>query len=191
MWMNHFAEKDTKDPLEVHQFVEKSPERRPFLIPGFPPTGTIVVLVADGGTGKTLLANHLCLSIARGGSWNGEPVTRGRVLIIQADEPELECAARLQDSNFPDLDPGWVYVKTNWQFSQLPLLKKWLQQYEPALVMIDSLTDTNRHSESEERDTAYVVPHLVISGFTINAKLRGSTCSGMAKIVRFERHSCP
>ncbi|MDX2271041.1 MAG: AAA family ATPase [Cyanobacteriota bacterium] len=155
MWMNHVAEKDTKDPLEVHQFVEKSPERRPFLIPGFLPTGTIVVLVADGGTGKTLLANHLCLSIAKGGSWNGKPVKQGRVLIIQSDEPELECAARLRDANFPDLDPGWVYVKTNWQFSQLPLLKKWLQQYQPALVMIDSLTATNRHSEAEERDTAY------------------------------------
>ncbi|MDX2271033.1 MAG: AAA family ATPase [Cyanobacteriota bacterium] len=155
MWMNHIAEKDTKDPLEVHQFVDKSPERRPFLIPGFLPTGTIVVLVADGGTGKTLLANNLCLSIAKGGSWNGKPVKQGRVLIIQSDEPELECAARLRDANFPDLDPGWVYVKTNWQFSQLPLLKKWLQQYQPALVMIDSLTATNRHSEAEERDTAY------------------------------------
>ncbi|MDX2271418.1 MAG: AAA family ATPase [Cyanobacteriota bacterium] len=155
MWMNHIAEKDTQDPLEVHQFVEKSPERRPFLIPGFLPTGTIVVLVADGGTGKTLLANNLCLSIARGGSWNGKPVKQGRVLIIQSDEPELECAARLRDANFEGLDPGLVYIKTNWQFSQLPLLKKWLQHYQPVLVMIDSLTATNRHSEAEERDTAY------------------------------------
>ncbi len=120
--------------------------------------------MADGGTGKTLLANHFAYSVARGQSWNGKPVVQGRVLIVQSDEPEVECAARLKDSGFEQVAPGTVRVKTNWQFSQMALFKRWIHEFQPALVIIDSLTAFKSLIRCRSRGSLLNSINLVIEG---------------------------
>jgi hypothetical protein len=77
------------------------------------------------------------------------------VLIIQTDEPDVDFSDSLRDANYERFDRGQVLVETEWQFSQIPQLTRWVEQEQPLLVIIDSFTAANRASELDEKDTSY------------------------------------
>jgi len=145
----HFA------PRDVHDFLASTPEERKWLIAAHISEATTVLLYADGGVGKTLLAYDLVKAVASGQAWNGYITKQGRVLIIQTDEPEIDTSERLKIAGFQDIPKGVINIETNWQFSQIRQLKQWIECQRPVFVVIDSLTSANRTSSAEEKDTAY------------------------------------
>ncbi|NJK53864.1 MAG: AAA family ATPase [Leptolyngbyaceae cyanobacterium SU_3_3] len=77
------------------------------------------------------------------------------MLIIQTDEPDVDFSDSLRDANYDRFERGLVQVETEWQFSQIPQLTRWVEQEQPLLVIIDSFTAANRASELDEKDTNY------------------------------------
>jgi hypothetical protein len=90
--------RDTGDTFKVIQLCdEKEPQgERPFLIEGVMPERFPTALYGDGGTAKTMLANHLAQSVARGESeWLGHRITRRtNVLIIDFELDQEEQVRR-------------------------------------------------------------------------------------------------
>jgi hypothetical protein len=142
-------------PIDVVDFLAKAPEKREWIIAGKVPRGSTIALIADGGTGKSRLSYDLAFAVASGQPWNGYRTTQGKVLIIQTDEPDVDFSDSLRDANYERFDRGQVLVETEWQFSQIPQLTRWVEQEQPLLVIIDSFTAANRASELDEKDTNY------------------------------------
>jgi archaellum biogenesis ATPase FlaH len=142
-------------PIDVVDFLAKAPEKREWIIAGKIPRGSTIALIADGGTGKSRLSYDLAFAIASGQPWNGFRTTQGKVLIIQTDEPDVDFSDSLRDANYDRFERGLVQVETEWQFSQIPQLTRWVEQEHPLLVIIDSFTAANRASELDEKDTNY------------------------------------
>ena len=68
------------------------------LVPDFIARGALVLLAAEKGSGKTTLLYRLAEAVQKGGLFLDQiPATKGRVLIIQGDEPaaDSECKFRL------------------------------------------------------------------------------------------------
>jgi RecA-family ATPase len=143
------------EPLDIQDFLECNPNERQWIIANYISESTTLVLYADGGVGKTLLAYDLVKSIATGKPWNGYRTQQGKTLVIQTDEPEIDTSERLNIAGFTELPRNPVKIESNWQFSQIRQLKEWIKQEKPIFVMIDSLTSANRYSTLEEKDAAY------------------------------------
>jgi hypothetical protein len=90
--------RDTGDTFEVIQLCdEEEPQgERPFLIEGVMPERFPTALYGDGGTAKTMLANHLSQSVARGEpDWLGHRITKPtNVLIIDFELDREEQVRR-------------------------------------------------------------------------------------------------
>jgi AAA domain len=93
--------------------------------------------------------------VASGQFWNGFRTTQGKVLIIQTDEPDVDFSDSLRDANYDRFERGLVQVETEWQFSQISQLTRWVEQEQPLLIIIDSFTAANCASELDEKDTNY------------------------------------
>lgn len=152
------AQQETKKfaPKSLDTFLDIGSAEREWVVAAHIPLATTLVLFADGGVGKTLLAYDICKSIATGVAWNGFPTRQGKVLIVQTDEPEVDTRERLNIAQFDELrGTGSVWIETDWQFSQLKKLRTWIEQEKPLFVMIDSLTSSNRSAQESETDTHY------------------------------------
>ena len=68
---------------------------REWHVPDLLPANTATLLFGDGGTGKSLLALQLAVSTALGRSWLEQPVRRGPVLYVGAEDDRDEMHRRL------------------------------------------------------------------------------------------------
>ncbi len=144
---------DLTDGLEV---LSKSPEKFDWLVAGLLPMATTALLYAEGGTGKTLLTNSIIKAVTCGQNWNGFPTRHGKVLLIQTDEPSIVMAQNLKIAGFQSsLPPGQLLINSNWQFTQMAQLREAIATHQPVLVVIDSLTSSNRTATVEEKDVEY------------------------------------
>ena len=142
-------------PIDVHDFLAQGATEREWVIAAHISKSTTLVLFADGGVGKTLLAYDLAKAIATGKPWNGFPTRQGKVLIVQTDEPEIDTRERLDIANFTEIPKGVVQIEMNWQFSQIRKLREWIERERPAFVIIDSFTSANRAAAEQEKDASY------------------------------------
>lgn len=116
---------------------------------------TTALLYAEAGTGKTLLVNSIIKAVAGGEDWNGYPTKHGKVLYIQTDEPEVNTAHNLKEAGFESVPNENLTIYFKWQFSQMAKLRETIEQEQPKLVVIDSLTSCNRSSTIEEKNVEY------------------------------------
>jgi len=138
------------------ELLSKSPDKFDWLVAGLLPMATTALLYAEGGTGKTLLANSIIQAVTCGQNWNGFPTRHGKVLLMQTDEPSIVTAQNLKIAGFPaSLPPGQLFINSNWQFTQMQQLRDALESHRPVLVVIDSLTSSNRTATVEEKDVEY------------------------------------
>lgn len=148
-------------PIDVTEFLNSDQPHRQWLVAGHISLASTIGLIADGGVGKILLIYDLCKAIATGNPWNDFRTMRSKVLIIQTDEPEVDTKERLNIAGFQDLETGWVFIETNWQFSKIRQLETWIEQHfggESGFVVIDSMSSSNRSTQSEENDSSYASP---------------------------------
>jgi len=150
----------TFSPMCVVDFVNAKPAEREWLVAGHIPVGTTVGLIADGGTGKTILAYDLAKAIATGTPWNGFKTKKSKVLIIQTDEPENDSREKLDINGFAEVAAAdQAFIQQRWRTTQIKQLRSWIEQHIPqgetGFVIIDSHTSANRSTETKEQDTAH------------------------------------
>jgi len=140
----------------LHDFLKREELERSWLIAGYIPAGTVIGLIAGGGSGKTLLTYDLIKAIATGQSWNGFRASQTKVLIVQTDEQFLDTKERLEIANYQEeVASGTVFLLEKWQFTQFRRLAKFIKDHNIGFCAIDSFTSTNRRSNGEEKDSPY------------------------------------
>lgn len=141
---------------DARELLAKTPDKFDWLVAGLLPMATTALLYAEGGTGKTLLAYSIIKAVACGLSWNGFPTRQGKILLMQTDEPSIVTAQNLKIAGFQEsLPSGQLFISYSWQFSQMQQLRSAISTYQPTLVVIDSLTSSNRTATAEEKDVEY------------------------------------
>jgi replicative DNA helicase len=127
---------------------------------GFGPKGSVVLLHAHGGCGKTRLVYDWIWSLVNGEPWQGFQVTaqRRRVLIVQTDESQGDMLSTLDHRGFTSDMP--IMVKTRWTADHMASLRRDVESFKPDVILIDSLTSINQNSLFSENDTEYARPIL-------------------------------
>jgi hypothetical protein len=122
--------------------IANSDKARDWLIAGIIPLGSVTLLAAAGGTGKTTLVYNWALHVALGTPWSGRRCMKGRCLLISADEPLTDTAEKLSVIGYQDagLEPGDISFWETWRFAHMKQLEDYIRKERPSLVMIDSLT---------------------------------------------------
>ena len=122
--------------------IASSDKARDWLIAGIVPLGSVTLLAAAGGTGKTTLVYNWALHVALGTPWSGRRCIKGKGLLISADEPLTDTAEKLSVIGYQDagLQPGDISFWETWRFSNMQQLEDYIRKERPSLVMIDSLT---------------------------------------------------
>jgi hypothetical protein len=115
---------------------------REWLIAGIVPLGSVMLLAASGGTGKSTIVYNWALNIALGEPWSNRRCMQGKSLIIQSDEPLVDTSEKLgvigyQDAN---LEPGTVEFWESWRFGHMKQLEDYVRKNRPIFIAIDSLT---------------------------------------------------
>jgi hypothetical protein len=143
------------------QWQEKVRCDRDYLIPDFMSKPSSVMLHARGGMGKTRLAVLLSKIVGqrlpmkvRG--LTVEPTTSGNVLFIGNDMSMTDYAEYFDQQGIDSSGPDkWMRFKPHWQQSQYRVLLRWLQELEPVLGVVDSLTSVSTMIAAKEYEKEY------------------------------------
>jgi DNA-binding MarR family transcriptional regulator len=140
-----------------------------WLVSGWIPKSVVLLLHAMGGAGKSLLLYELIECIAKGQPWNGYPVSQGRVLVLQSDEPVVVTVERMVEIRQLTNDHP-VQVVPGWQVENMARLEAYLKEGKESgdpitFCMIDSVTSINRNTMISENDTEYARFMLKLNDF--------------------------
>ncbi|MCV3215102.1 AAA family ATPase [Plectonema radiosum NIES-515] len=186
---------------------EVGTEGRRWVLGGLIPEATTMLLYADGGVGKTKLMYDVLYAIASGENWNGFPATapNRRVLIYQGDESKHDMLQALNKRGFTEGTEvrNRTAVRFGWNTDAIPILYQDIEEYDPAVIMIDSLTFVNRYSIYDENSTEYSRPVMelnkiaALTGKTIvivhhanrGGKARGATAifNAVSEVLKLEK----
>ena len=122
--------------------IASSDKARDWLIAGIVPLGSVTLLAAAGGTGKTTLMYNWALHVALGTPWSNRRCMKGKSLIISADEPQVDTAEKLSVIGYQDagLQSGDITFWETWRFANMKQLEEYVRKERPSFVVIDSLT---------------------------------------------------
>lgn len=133
-----------REELEIldAKSIAQSEDSRKWTIAGIVPESSVMLLAASPGTGKSTIVYNWALHVATGTDWSNRRCKKGKVLIIQCDEPVVDAAEKLQIIGYDDdaLSNGMIDFIDRWRFSNIPQLLSYVQRHHPQLIMIDSLT---------------------------------------------------
>lgn len=115
---------------------------REWLIAGIIPLGSVMLLAASGGQGKTTLTYNWALQVALGQPWSGRRCMKGSCLLISADEPISDTAEKLDIIGYNEagLQPRDIVFWETWRFAHMQQLEIFVRKNRPSLIVIDSLT---------------------------------------------------
>lgn len=142
-------------------------ETREWLVHGIIPANTTFLIHALGGVGKTKLLYDLAYCLIEGKDWNQFAITAKsrKVLIYQDDESPYDMRQALQRRGF--FEPGFnsdnFRYRRGWTMDNIPQLVRDIEEFQPDLIIIDSITTANRNSIFSENETAYARPLLEIT----------------------------
>lgn len=134
---------------------------RPWHVPNMIPVRAVTLLQGDGGTGKSVLALQLAVATALGRPWLGQPVRGGNALYVSAEDDRDEIHRRLEAITLDygidlaelsalkvvDVTGQDAVLATGDRQGRLGPTERWtdlqtlIDDWEPALVVIDNLAD--------------------------------------------------
>jgi len=162
-----------------------------WLIPELLPKGETIILAAPPKAGKTLLAIDAAFAMATGeAGFLGQQVSRGKVLLISADESLTSTRAKLLKRGFRSGDND-IRVIPKWTIDSLDVLEKHLEDFRPDVVIIDSLRRITHGSQVSENsaefaDNIYTLKETIgrygASGILIHHTNKNSEAMGVGKI---------
>lgn len=149
-----------ESPVSFEDFTAQHREGRKWVLRGWIPEQSIVLLHGHGGHGKTLFTHHLMKHITTGVDWDEYKVRNGNngILYIQSDTPLISAVESLKQTGLPNDVP--IQLHGRWGVQYMHYLYRWVKEHRPALTVIDSITSVNRHSTIHENDTLYAQPIL-------------------------------
>ena len=158
-WLDSQTQSKTYSAKEYFQKYGMSDQE--WVIPGFIPSQSVVVLYADGGVGKTRLSFSMAKKCVEGGSfaYQGTEFDPMNVLLIETDQGPRNTAKLLEMQDF--LDDRFCHRLTicdDWSVSEFGRLRSMLKKHQPKLVIVDSLTSISVSSCYSENDTEYARP---------------------------------
>jgi len=151
-----------------------------WIVPGMVPRGEAIVLTADPGVGKSLLAYLLMYCVATGSPFLGHPIAKGRVLIIQLEEGPTSFQARTEALGFDKLPKG---VNGDWDASlsfdlaipsHVETLRSMLRNYD--VCMVDSARAAGRSFSVDENHADF--GRIVIRPL-VKKLFNGADCAGI------------
>jgi hypothetical protein len=133
-----------REELEIldAKSIAQSEDSRKWTIAGILPESSVMLLAAAPGSGKSTILYNWALHVATGKDWSNRRCKKGKVLVIQCDEPVVDAAEKLQIIGYDDeeLANGQIDFIDRWRFNNIPQLLSYVQRHHPQLIMIDSLT---------------------------------------------------
>ena len=134
--------------------------KREYLIPDVLPTPSVVLIYGAGGDGKSMstwtLAKHISSGtpfIVRG---SHVPVQQGPILILNGDQPLTQLKEQLEEVDYP-IDSN-TRILTDWQLQRYAQFVTMMKEYEPKLVIIDSLIGCSGGKAFDENKSDFATP---------------------------------
>jgi replicative DNA helicase len=138
----------------VKEFAQRQIVETDWLVPGLLGVGTTSLLVAESKTGKSLLHYDWAYHVAAGLPWGEFPASEPQnVLIVQTDEPEVDCQTRIKHRGLDELDN--ITILTNFSAGQIGVLENEIEKRNIKFVIIDSLLSINTGSSVSANDAEY------------------------------------
>lgn len=151
------TEKLNSDPLWFNKL--KGME---YVIPHLLRTPSQTILHSAGGVGKSATAIALARAVGRGETMRIKgmdiQIPKGKVLYINSDQSDEKLYQDLMDNGFEHSDFQWFILKRNWQMSQTMVLRDWIREHEPAMVIVDSIGSCSSRSTVSEIEKAFANP---------------------------------
>ena len=151
------TEKLNSDPLWFNKL--KGME---YVIPYLLRTPSQTILHSAGGVGKSATAIALARAVGRGETMRIKgmdiQIPKGKVLYINSDQSDEKLYQDLMDNGFEHSDFQWFILKRNWQMSQTMVLRDWIREHEPAMVIVDSIGSCSSRSTVSEIEKAFANP---------------------------------
>jgi len=124
-------------------------------VEGLFPRGSVILISAESGAGKTWLAQSVAAAVARGQSFLGRKTVRMRVLYLDRENPPYVVKARFHELGIPETPElqiwgGWV--------AQSPpgpgefIIQEFAKNHK-GLLIFDSLIDFHEGSEQSATET--------------------------------------
>ena len=133
---------------------------RSYVIPEILPTPAVFLLYGAGGDGKSMaawaLAKHISLGVPFEVQNNIVPIKKGKVLILNADQPKVQLREQLREQDYK-MDDNTVVIngfqiKREYYFAQL------IKKHKPTLVVIDSLIGSSAGRAFDENKSSFASP---------------------------------
>jgi RecA-family ATPase len=155
-----YSDKQICDPSQLEGRVVPALE---WLVDGLIPAGKVILFTGDGGLGKSLLMQQLCIATALGNDWLGISTQKCKSFALFCEDDNEELHRRQKDICEHTWTPMTDLWKMRWlsgvgadntlmTFDQssgsgtlTPLfyeLMKFFRHFKPGLVVIDTLADT-------------------------------------------------
>lgn len=129
-----------------------------YLIPGLLPKPWLLLIHADGGTGKSAMCQTLCKHISQGIPFNvhgaNVPVTKAKCLWLNGDQSERVLRFQFEERGMTSN----IDVMAEWDMQWYRQFCKIQEREKYALVVIDSLDGCNDSNPYEENRREYAHP---------------------------------
>ncbi|MDG2992112.1 AAA family ATPase [Candidatus Synechococcus calcipolaris G9] len=144
---------DTSEVITWAELYNREQEDLDWLVHGLLPVGETVILIAEPKCGKTLFAVDLTHAIIEGHDFLSHKTKQGKVLFISVDESLRSTEYKLRNRNFSPSENLGILSKFN--LENLDSLEKELIDFQPDLVVLDSLRAAARGSTISENSAEF------------------------------------
>ncbi|MEQ9370665.1 MAG: DnaB-like helicase N-terminal domain-containing protein [Coleofasciculus chthonoplastes F3-SA18-01] len=164
IWMKYLIYREGAGEIQsFQQLLEQTTDYTKWLMQGLLREVGATIIHAPGGGLKTTIAYDLLYCLLRGQAWESFPVTarKRRVLIIQTDENVSDTIPTLIARGYDEtLDVSFV---SQWNIQNSAAFNRYLLEFNPDVVLIDSLFSVSSGSLYKENDAEYARPLLQIN----------------------------
>lgn len=172
-----------KTEFTLEEIFELPEEAISWVFPGLLPCNEVVMVAGQPKAGKSLLGVYeAAYAVASGGKFLNVQAKKGRVLIFQLEESIGTIQRRLRRRGFgPLVGAGQVKVVTTGSLLDLPAIEKHIQEFQPTLVIIDSVRNALADSPAPPGSSEYAKPVRRLQRMIM--RLGGLIETGLACIV--------
>ena len=159
IYVDHQAFKAGSKQMTAKELSEKE-FKRDYIIPDVLPHPSTVLIYGAGGDGKSMSAWAIARKIITGESFEVKgdhvPVRKGKVLILNGDQPLMQIKEQLEESDYP-MDENTV-IRTDWQLRSYAQFCQLMKDVQPTLVIIDSLIGCSGGKAFDENKSDFATP---------------------------------
>ena len=118
-----------------------------WLVPDILTANELFLLAAGPRAGKSLLAMTLAKAVAEGSEFLGRPTTQGSVVYVCMEDSDSKLKEREQAQGWGEgLPVAWIQ---KFRLSELPQLRELVEELDPRLLIIDTLSRVKDSAISE------------------------------------------